>query len=145
MVIRRNFILTGLLFVLTAYAIGQQATLQCRRKVYTSGLAFPNDDFESYTANASVNALNGGGHWNGAYVDRFAPTGIYDQDDFESYSDAAAVDGLNGGNLGWNGAYVDRDSPLGIKASDDFESYADGASVDALNGGSDWGGAYVDR
>jgi hypothetical protein len=73
-----------------------------------TGPAFPNDDFESYTNGAQVNALNGGTHWNGAFVDRFAPTGIYEQDDFESYTDAAAVDGLNGGNLGWNGAYVYR-------------------------------------
>jgi len=110
-----------------------------------SGPSFPYDSFESYSDAAVVNALNGGSHWNGAYVDRFSPTGIYDLDLLESYSDAAAVDGLNGADLGFNGAYVGRDGLFGIKANDDCESYTDGASLNALNGGSDWGGAYVDR
>ena len=113
-------------------------------KTGPSGPSFPNDSFESYTNNVTVNALDGGSHWNGAYVDRFAPTGIYDLDYLESYSDAAAVNGLNGADLGFNnGAYVDRDGLFGIKANDDLESYSDGVSVNALNGGSDWGGAFV--
>ncbi len=115
------------------------------RQSVQGGPSFPNDDFESYTTNAQVNGLNGGGHWGGAFVDRFNPVGIYEQDDLEGYADGVAVDALNGGNLGWSGAYVDRDNPLGIKAIDDLESYSDGASVNALNGGSDWGGAFVDR
>ncbi len=136
--------------VVLAMLIAHSATITIpgpgARQSVQGGPSFPNDDFESYTANVAVNALNGGTHWNGAYVDRFAPTGIYDQDDFESYSDSAAVDGLNGANIGFNvGAYVARDGLFGVKASDDFESYSDSASVNALNGGSDWGGAFVDR
>ncbi len=115
------------------------------RQSSQGGLAFPSDDLESYTDAASVNGLNGGNHWNGPYVDRFAPTGIYDLEDFESYADGVAANGLNGGNLGWNGAYVDHDGLFGIKASDDFEPYSDAASLNGLNGGSDWGGAFVDR
>lgn len=112
-----------------------------------SGPAFPNDDFESYTAAAAANGLNGGLNWSGPYVDSALPTGIQARDDVEPYSDAAALSGLNSGT-GWGGAFADRDTPSLIKAWDSMESYSDTTALNGLSGHSSvftWGGAFIDR
>jgi hypothetical protein len=111
--------------------------------ILLSGPTFPNDDFESYIDGAQLNALNGGGHWTGSYVDRHGLTGIQQYDDIESYTDGVALNGLNA--AGWPGAYVDTLNFTGLKASDDLESYSDGAALNGLNIGTGWAGAFVDR
>ena len=111
-------------------------------KTQPLGPDFPNDTVESYTDNVALNALNGGGHWDAAYVDFSSPLGVQTSDYFEDYTDAAALNALNLGN-GWYGAYVDALSPLGLKSTDTIESYTDTAALNTLNAGSDWGGAFV--
>lgn len=110
-----------------------------------SGPGYPSEDFESYTDGQLVNGLSGGADWAGSWVDRNAPTGIFDQEDFESYTDNADIDGLSGGIAGWSAAWAARDNPYGVKAQEDFESYADNSDLNGQSGGSDWGGAWVDR
>jgi hypothetical protein len=146
---RQHFSLQTLAFSLCLLVSAQNGELGdpqfLARLNSVSGPSFPYDDIESYPNGATVNGLAGGVHWIGAYVDRFAPTGIYAFDDFESYAAGAAVGGLTGGGFGWSGAYVDRAGLFGIKSMDDFESYTDGAAVNGLNGGIGWSGAIVDR
>ncbi len=104
----------------------------------------PFDDVESYASPATLNGLNGGLNWAGAYVDRPSVTGVQSGDDMESYADSVVLNGLNGGN--WTaGAYADRTGFLGIQTLDDVESYSGATAMNGLNGGTGWAGAYVDR
>jgi hypothetical protein len=104
-----------------------------------------NDDFESYTNLALLNALSGGTRWNGNWVDASSPLGIHDYDDFESYSDTASLNALNGRVTGFPTAWVDATSTFNVATTnDDFESYADTNALNTLNGGTGWNAAWVD-
>jgi len=105
---RRSFI--AWLCCLPAMVQAQFATFHDRAFLAGRPIAaatLPQDDMESYTDLADLNALNGGTGWDGAYVARGGDIALRGVDDMETYTDSASLNGLNGG-AGWNGAYVDR-------------------------------------
>lgn len=98
------------------------------------------DTFESYTADADLDALNGGTNWAAGYASRSSL--FITKDTLETYTAGSDLDGLNAGS-NWDAAYVSR-SVLVITV-DTLESYSAADPLDGLNGGSNWNAAYASR
>jgi hypothetical protein len=113
---RRAFLALFQICCLPAIAAGQAAYTFSDPSIYVGGghrlpILDSYDDAESYSASATLNGLNGGTNWFGAYVDSGIYLAIGATDDMESYTATASLNGLNGGtnyNASWGGAYVDR-------------------------------------
>lgn len=73
----------------------------------SSGPPFPYDSIDSYSDGAPLDGLNGGVHWDAAFVDKNNILGIQSVDTMDDYSDGILLGGLNLG-VGWNGGYVER-------------------------------------
>lgn len=97
---------SGSASVIVAYSAAFDAPAVVAPEVpYNPATDITSDDFESYTADADLNALNGGLFWAAAYRSESA---LYvTQDNFESYSNGNSLSGLNAGT-NWNAAYVSR-------------------------------------
>lgn len=110
---------------------------------------FGSDEYSNYSDNDSVNGLNSGERWGGAYVARSQT--VYPvtraHDDFSDYNNNANVNGLDLGT-NWISGYVAKDATANIMcftAHDDFIHYTDDDDIDGLDYGACWDGAYSAR
>lgn len=80
---------------------------------------WPNDNFDSYTDGAELNALSRGSQWAIAWIDRRNPFGNTDiNDSFESYTDGVGIYGMSGGTS-WNTNWVSSLTDPAINSSAD--------------------------
>lgn len=110
--------------------------------------AGPIDEFTNYTALVSLDGLNGGCHWNGAFVAHTYENipAVWLQDTYNDYTAGVILDGVGGG-IAWFSLYVLHSYetlPI-LRYVDAFSEYSanDSMVANTLGGGTNYFASYT--